>query len=125
MYPPPPFGAPPQPYIQPNPYQAASPQIPMCAHGDACWRKDCVFTHPPAVQKAPNVCLAFLTSTCRFGDKCRHSHVVTPEEAARLRAAFADTPCKHGSSCASQHCMFKHPETTPQSSDGAHNPYDQ
>jgi ribosomal protein S27E len=105
------------------------PQIPPCVHGDSCWRKDCIFAHPdtrtidkPQQSRGGSagggvVCLAFITNTCKFGEKCRHRHDPSPDEIERLRAQFADTPCKHGLECANESCLFKHNQTT------SHNPY--
>ena len=123
IYPPPPFPTPYAPQFVPPPQFA--PQMPMCVHGDGCWRKDCIYEHPRGAASArptARVCLAFLTNSCKFGAACRHRHDPSDAEIAILRAAFASTPCKHGAKCENEFCMFKHPASS-ESADGSHSPY--
>lgn len=105
-------------YVQPH----SSVPKPKCRFGKACCRQDCVFQHPEDEnicnkmkkrsdqQKSSlnRVCLAFLTSSCRFGSECLYRHPNNTNEINRTKIFLSSIPCKYGEHCNSQYCLFYH-----------------
>jgi len=97
-------------------------QMPLCAYGAACTRKDCIYRHPNktkatkkkgqqiAVAKSEQVCLPYLAGACPYGKYCRDLHPEDPEEIERITATFRGRRCRFGADCRTPGCLYEHPE---------------
>ncbi len=67
-------------------------------------------------QKGKNMCYAFQTGTCPFGDKCKFSHDVRKYDDdgnVKQKEIFDESKiglCKWGVNCTVAKCRFKHPD---------------
>ncbi len=67
-------------------------------------------------QKGKNMCYAFQTGTCPFGDKCKFSHDVRKYDDdgnVKEKKIFDESKiglCKWGVDCTVKKCRFKHPD---------------